>query len=233
MAGRDLTGERFGNLVVLREHDEPYRSPRGIPTRRWVCRCDCGNEVTVLQNALTAQHKGTKSCGCARSKTTRNNAKNLTGRRFGRLTVIEPVTLDKPQFNGNRLGWRARCDCGQEIITTYKSLLSGVRSCGCLVHDRVRAQLEANVIGRYDGTIVSAIRPERKANRNNKTGHKGVYWSNRERCYIAKIGVRNKSITLGRFSTLEDAIIARAAAEEKYFSPIIAEFDNQGKTPKR
>lgn len=82
-------------------------------------------------------------------------------------------------------------------------------------------------MGHYDGTTVSAIRPDRPANRNSKSGIRGVYWSTREQCWIAKITVRRKSITLGRFCDLEAAIDAREKAEEKYFAPIIEEYDNK------
>lgn len=35
-------------------------------------------------------------------------AKDLTGQRFGRLTVVGPAELEKPRANGQRLGWRCR-----------------------------------------------------------------------------------------------------------------------------
>ena len=61
-------------------------------------------------------------------------------------------------------------------------------------------------------------------NKNNKSGVKGVYWSEREQRWIAKITVKRKSITIGRFRTLEDAAKAREEAEEKYFAPLIEEY---------
>ena len=81
---KDLTGQRFGRLVVLRESSTPYISPKGKPARRWVCRCDCGKEITVLQNALTSKTHPTLSCGCSRSETIRSKAIDMTGQRFGR-----------------------------------------------------------------------------------------------------------------------------------------------------
>lgn len=54
----DLTGQRFGRLVVLRE--TPKRDIGGNVW--WECKCDCGNiTCTSAQNL----RKGcTKSCGC-------------------------------------------------------------------------------------------------------------------------------------------------------------------------
>lgn len=54
----DLTGQRFGKLVVRRL----IRVHRGESW--WECTCDCGNSKTVKRNSLVRGH--TKSCGCLR-----------------------------------------------------------------------------------------------------------------------------------------------------------------------
>jgi len=53
----DLTGQRFGRLVVI---EQAGRDKRGAVL--WRCKCDCGNEAVVLGNLL--KRGGTKSCGC-------------------------------------------------------------------------------------------------------------------------------------------------------------------------
>ena len=55
---------------------------------------------------------------------------DLTGRTFGRLTVIERV-VDKQR---GRPLWRCKCECGNEVEVTSTRLLrnNGTRSCGCL-----------------------------------------------------------------------------------------------------
>ncbi|QIX27597.1 hypothetical protein ncot_14045 [Nocardioides sp. JQ2195] len=55
MTKTDLTNERFGLLVVVRELDK-----RGYH-RMYECRCDCGNTITVRQSDLKRR---TRSCGC-------------------------------------------------------------------------------------------------------------------------------------------------------------------------
>ncbi len=52
---RDLTGENFGKLTVLRR--DPGRSGY------WVCRCDCGRNKSIRGTSLTKKN-GTRSCGC-------------------------------------------------------------------------------------------------------------------------------------------------------------------------
>lgn len=224
---KDLTGRRFGRLMVLGPDPEPYRSPSGKPTRRWRCRCDCGKELTVLQNALTGK-RGTRSCGCARADSTRQSAKDMSGQRFGRLTVIGPEELEAPLSNGQRLAWRCRCDCGTEIVATRKALLGGkLLSCGCLLREASAARV-AQAVGQVAGTTLTAIRPERSANRNSKSGVRGVYWSDREKRWIAKITVQRRQITLGRYHNLEDAVKARKDAEKRYFAPLLEEYSGRG-----
>lgn len=53
----ELKGKRFGRLRVLKRAE----NSDGGQTR-WLCRCDCGNEVTVMGHNLAAGN--TKSCGC-------------------------------------------------------------------------------------------------------------------------------------------------------------------------
>lgn len=57
----DLTNERYGRLVVVKEAD-PYVNSKNEKRRQWECICDCGN-VTVVQQA-NLRRGNTKSCGC-------------------------------------------------------------------------------------------------------------------------------------------------------------------------
>ncbi len=54
----DLTGERFGRLVVAGFHGNLG------PHRAWVCSCDCGEQTIVRTNALRTG--SVASCGCSR-----------------------------------------------------------------------------------------------------------------------------------------------------------------------
>ena len=60
--------------------------------------------------------------------------KDLTGQKFGRLTVIKyAYTKKKAAY------WLCKCDCGKEIIIMANSLLSNkTKSCGCLRKDLLK-----------------------------------------------------------------------------------------------
>jgi hypothetical protein len=53
--------------------------------------------------------------------------------------------------------------------------------------------------------------------KNNKSGHRGVFYSNTINKWIARICVNNKNIHIGTYKNFEDAVKARHDAEEKYY----------------
>jgi hypothetical protein len=61
MKFKDVTGKRFGRLLVLKR----VSSPRQENRQRifWLCQCACGNTVTIETYSLRNQ---SRSCGCGR-----------------------------------------------------------------------------------------------------------------------------------------------------------------------
>jgi hypothetical protein len=58
-----------------------------------------------------------------------SNIKNLEGKKFGRLTVLEQAGRDKHHY----VIWKCRCDCGNEALVSSHYLAPGkTKSCGCL-----------------------------------------------------------------------------------------------------
>lgn len=64
----DLTGQRFGRLVVVRKSDNVIKRKNGTRVL-WECLCDCGNTTIVCGDALKSGN--TKSCGCLHDDTLR------------------------------------------------------------------------------------------------------------------------------------------------------------------
>lgn len=66
-----------------------------------------------------------------------NNPKWI-GKRFGRLTIIEPVHVVKK--NGSKQWfWKVKCNCGTEKVVLPNDLISGhSASCGCLRREGAR-----------------------------------------------------------------------------------------------
>ena len=127
----DLTGMRFGRLTVT-GRAENYISPNGFQNTQWYCNCDCGNKVILPQSALRSGN--TSSCGCLfREKASERFFEDLTGQRFGKLTVIERVEDLLHPNGGYSVQWKCLCDCGTYVTVTSGNLKSGhTISCGCV-----------------------------------------------------------------------------------------------------
>ncbi len=88
----DLTGQRFGRLLVIKRAED-YVSSSGKHHINWHCICDCGKEKDVTSSNLLGGR--TNSCGCFRSECV-IDANTVHGKRCTRLYRIW-------------LGMKARC----------------------------------------------------------------------------------------------------------------------------
>lgn len=220
--GTNLTGERFGELTVLRMSPDKLRNELS-----WICKCSCGEETVATNGQLIRGTK--KSCGCLRRKTP-SNALDLAGKRFGKLTAIERHGRTD---NDNAL-WLCVCDCGETAVANATSLRrGGTTSCGCAIQEQIqnaRIELEKKAI---DGVAIPLL--TKKVRSDSQTGYKGVSKRNRygKEYYEANITVKGKRKHLGTFSTIEEAIEARKQAEIEYHDPYIKkllEKENDSKT---
>lgn len=55
---KDLTGKRFGRLLVIKEVGRKWKETS------WLCQCDCGNTLITTVGSLMSDN--TQSCGCLR-----------------------------------------------------------------------------------------------------------------------------------------------------------------------
>lgn len=209
MGKRDLTGQRFGKLTVLRRADAPQDGKSAGD--RWLCRCDCGGEATVLGANLVRGH--TKSCGCLKEN-------DLTGQHIGALTVLG--RSDKYAKRGKRRVrlWECRCDCG---ATTYKAtdtLTAGVEnSCAECAQKRNAACARDNA-GFVAGTQLCKIRDLRPTAANT-SGCRGVSFNKRTARWEAVIIFRQKRTRLGSYKRFEDAVEVRKKAEQRIFGEFL------------
>ena len=209
---KDLTGQRFGKLVVLNVAMETTPEGRKQEVRSengrvmWDCKCDCGNTIRVPGAQLIAGYR--KSCNCL-SKPPR---KDWIGKRFGRLTVVEYAG----KWDGSH-HWKCRCDCGNETVVTQSNLKVGhTMSCGCLMDPSATRNF-------VEGTCIETIR-SRKVFSTNTSGVRGVYPIKKTGKWAAQIQFQGKKTYLGSFNTIEEAAKARKKAEE-VFEEFLAKYD--------
>lgn len=119
---RDLTGRRFGRLVVKKMIWETR------PTKA-ECLCDCGRIVTVIATGLTSGKTG--SCGCLhKDRTSITNTKDWKG-----IVSKYNIELVEPSYKDNKGKWFWKCKCGLcgNIFDALPAkIMSGhTTSCGC------------------------------------------------------------------------------------------------------
>lgn len=97
---------------------------------------------------------------------------DLTGQKFGRLTVIERDTSV-----GSKRGafWRCKCDCGNEKSISSYALRAGMtQSCGCLNREIISKPKDlSNMVGKHFGRLTVM---ERSEDHITPSGQKKVMW---------------------------------------------------------
>lgn len=61
----------------------------------------------------------------------------------------------------------------------------------------------------------------RRMSNKNKTGFTGVFYIEKKKKWLASIRINGKSINLGTYDNINDAVVARKNAENKYWSKIL------------
>ena len=140
------------------------------------------------------------------------------GTRVGMLTV----TTDTGQRKNRYTVWECQCSCGGRILLDTRCLQresvvgqtllqSGkTKSCGCLQAGMYKENLKL-----VEGTSVAILEAhKRKLNRNNTSGHTGVYLDGRQGKWVAQIGFKGKKYYLGSYRNKQDAVEARRQGEQ-------------------
>jgi hypothetical protein len=153
---KDLTGQRFGKLAVIKKADKPVGSKRNHLF--WLCKCDCGNEKVINGGDLKS---GVKSCGCLTHESP-YNFQDLTGKKFGRLLVIKRVNKPKEKSAAGTY-WLCKCDCGNEKTANNHDLVHGdTTSCGCKRHETPYNFID--LTGQRFGRLIVIERENKKNN---------------------------------------------------------------------
>jgi hypothetical protein len=119
----NLIGQHFGQLTVLKQ-DSINQDRKAV----WLCKCDCG-ETRLVEGTLLRAGKVTCCYSCGVKKMGSASMHDLTGQKFGMLTVLEPT---EERDNAGRIIWKCKCDCGNICFIPSNSLVTNnTQSCGC------------------------------------------------------------------------------------------------------
>lgn len=115
--------------------------------------------------------------------------------KYGSLTVLKEAETDKKQ-SGCRILYECLCDCGRRTLADRWALESG---------HKTKCEYCSNHIS------VCENKRKRKKQINNTSEYSGVDF-NRNR-WRARITINNKTYLLGSYTTKQEAVSARSAAE--------------------
>lgn len=208
-----LIGKRFGKLTVVEQLPSTARGQR-----RWLCKCDCGGEHIATSGNLNSGRS--TNCGCKKSP-------DLTGKVFGRLTVVGRSDKRNPRGARTTPMWECRCECGNITYKATDTLTNPDESMCKDCQGIYAAEIARRSAGFVGGTQISRI-TNMKPTSANSTGVRGVQFDKRSGRYRARLKFQGKLLNFGSYRTLEEAAAARKAAEEEYFGAFL-EAIGQGK----
>lgn len=217
---KDLTGKVFGRLTVI---EATTQRKQGAVV--WKCMCECGNEAYASRSNLEQGY--VLSCGCLQAENVSQRSKlrqtkDITGQKFGRLTAIAPTH----KRDSGYIVWKCKCECGKEniYVNSHNLISANTLSCGCLNAEIAKENAIRNISKFKEENYVAGTRLDaidnKKLNKNNTTGYKGVYFRRKDSKYIAHIEFQGERYFLGS-GTKEEAIILRKEAESKLYGDFL------------
>lgn len=210
-------GMRFGRLTIIKKSG--YDKFGSI---MWECKCECGKTAIVRSNILLSGR--TVSCGCYSREATSERSK-----KYNEYSICgDTVTMIASNGKSFMID---KCD-----LETVKDYCWTFDNNGYVISGR-KVRIHRLIMNPPKGMTVDHINGDRSDNRRcnlrvctqaqnshnkhssplNKSGKIGVYLNKKSLKWVAQIGVNHKTICLGTYENLDDAINARKEAEEKYY----------------
>jgi hypothetical protein len=202
-------GDRFGRMVVIQRLENKIYANGGT-SRRWLCRCACGKDTEVFQQALTRGR--TKSCGCynAELAAERSTKHGMFGAKIYGVwggMVKRCTNRDSKDYKNYGSRGIAVCEEWRDFENFYRDM-GDVPFDGAEI-DRIDSD------GNYSKDNCRWItRQQNTWNRGKQRAratsskYVGVAWEKDSRRWVASIRVNGKTKKIGRFIVEEDAALA-------------------------
>lgn len=234
--------QRFGRLTTVSQV-EPHISKSGRKYRRWLCKCDCGNESIVFEDNL--KYKRTTSCGCYQkeiaatmqtpefieyrsNKIKKYNTYDLSGNYgIGYTFKGEEFYFDLEDYDLikdycwciNKNGYCSARDCeNKKDIYMHRLILNNDKHVDHINHKK------------HDNRRINIRSVNPTENAMNRENVVGVFYDNIKQKWKARIQLYHKVINLGSYNSFEEALLARKEGETKYFKEF--SYDNSMKLGK-
>jgi hypothetical protein len=204
----ELSGKIFGHLTVIRfDHYDRRR------VAHWLCKCDCGNECVVDGHSLRRGH--TKSCGKANHKSnmyyTENGYICCELINTGRFCKVDKEDYEKIK----NMVWYE--DNGYAKATVDGHHIRMHRLIMDTPSDMFVDHINHDTLDNRKANLRNVTPAQNAMNTRPRSNNRGVSWCKITKKWHAQISVGGKTISLGRFSDMSEAIKKRKEAEEKYY----------------
>ena len=225
---KDLTGQKFGRLTVIKRGDN-HITKSGNQIVQWWCKCDCNNKKLILIRANSLTTNRTKSCGCLQKETIirMNKNEHRKGNHYdlsgdygvGWTNKGEPFFFDKDDYDTIKdFTW---CIYNGYVVDRNMNSMHDIimqQDIGFIV-DHIHGKETRNDNRRCNLRIGTKQQNvfNRDLTKANTSGVMGISYDKNKDKWITRIGYNYQSIYLGAFTEKEDAIKARIKAEEEYF----------------
>lgn len=140
------------------------------------------------------------------NKSTRYNFKDLTGQKFGRLTVIKRIIDKENEVKSHTTFWECRCDCGNTIVVRASNLKNGnTMSCGCYHKEQSSIKNKKYNQYEFDYTnkiciIIDASGHSTIIDLEDYDKIKDIYWSqNKDGYWVGRKYWKDSPLKLHRF----------------------------------
>lgn len=209
---KDLSGQKFGRLLVLRLAERIDDSGA-----RSHCRCDCGNLIIVRNSNLI--QNSTKSCGCLARESASRLAKTGNPRRVHGMAKTATYRIWMAMLNRcNNPKHKAYSRYGGRGITVCKEWADPEKGVFAFIEAMGPSPSSLHTIDRIDSSkgyessnCRWATRVQQNQNiglkKSNTSGFKGLT-RQRSGKWLADIRANGKRYHLGIYDTKEEAALA-------------------------
>ena len=230
---KDITGLRFGRLVVLRKTSIKSTKKSDNGAYLWECLCDCGELCYYSRYALITP-EGARSCGClyydSRGLTNKQYCEyDLTTYEFG-IGYCNNGThffFDKEDYDKIKdycWWYDGRYVCAHSLENDkYTTKIIRLHRIVMDVADREDINVDHKNLVRYDCRKINLRRATDIENSRNRDyaymSSSGVVGVRQEPSgkWCASITLNAKNVRLGLFDTIEEAAEARLEAEIEHY----------------
>ena len=199
------TGQKFGKLTVLGQAGRD-----ALKKVLWFCRCECGNELSVVSGSLVTGN--TTSCGCyLKERITKHGGHNKSSYNTWRAMIRRctvPTDKDYAKYGGK----------GIKICERWNDYVSFAADMGEPTGDETLDRI--NPYGNYEPSNcrwagVKTQNRNLRLRENSKTGYVGVSIIGKK--FMAKVTVGKKAYYSKLCLTVEEAANARKELERLHW----------------